>query len=972
MKKLLTILIALSLTLVLAACGEKGGEVVPPVNVEPVLAGVEDVNLTIGDDFDELDGVTATDEEDGDITASITVSGTVNLDEVGSYELTYSVTDSADATVTASRTVNVSDLDVVYPTGFFNYKFADTELRHTFMAAAEKYLMNNMAGGIPLFASGSFNLYSSRLQLPVDEYVAVMGFGTAFATMSADDSTVLMDDGNPGNVGEYTYRTTVGANPGTFNQWLYDTSTDSTLMGNYYDALYVYEFNAEKTGYEVNPSMAAANPVAQNATITETGKEVATTWQITLRDDLVWYFHPDTDAAFLGTNPDTAIDANDFIDTFKLAIDEQWFRAISGGGDFLNSSTGIAGAQAYVDGTGDWEDVGLRVVDDLTLEFEFVNEQSEWNVRYFLSSFVMTPINLEMYNYFEAGLGEGEINPYGTSEVNVAYHGAYYVSYYEADKIVRMRENVNYHSPDDFFFTGYDFSVITDSTIIFNEFIAGKLEATGLPTAEVENYEDHPGLRKVPGATTYRIMINGLGTVEAQREQFPEGSWIPEPLLANVDFKMAMFHAIDRQTLAEDILKVRTTNMYLFSNAYLVDPELGVPYRQTEQGMSVGEGLSPDTYGYNFDAARALFLSAIEDLIAEGAYEPGTSDNWNTIVIELNNYSDSESWDLACAYFKTAFEEAFVDEANYINVQVDIYTKDFPAIYYDYMMIGEFDMSVGGISGSTLDAASFLDTYCSDNRGGFTLNWGIDTTQADIEVIYYDFEGNRHREMWSFDAITSVLNGEVYVVDGEETDVPAAKDIEVTPTTVAFTIDQFSNVSYTNITYTMQYYDLDLGYLDAPGFVDLVPTSADVLVEGLVPYYYGYDETGAVIYQGDYQILVNYTYAEDNTKTGTSISAWFEMGELLTEDADAVVTETSIVFDLAINTDDNARAISTVQVFEEQSDESMLEVTPTVDFTNIDAASISGLTANTFYVVMVTFDDGEVAYLYFSTEAPAA
>jgi ABC-type oligopeptide transport system substrate-binding subunit len=962
---------ALALVFALAACK-------PPVEVEdlePVLAGVEDVNLTIGDLFDELEGVSASDEEDGDLTSSITVSGSVDLNAVGTYTITYSVEDSAGQVVTAARTVVVGDLDVVYPNGFYDYKFADTELRHDFMAAAENYLMHNMYGGVPLFASGSFNLYSSRLQLPVDEYVAVMGFGTAFATMSADDSTVKMDDGEFGNAGEYTYRTTVSTDPGTFNQWIYDTSTDSDLMGVYMDAPYAYEFNADKSGYEVVPSMAAGDPVAVGGDIAANGKPVSTVWEVTLRDDLEWFFHPDTAQAFLDTNPDTALEADDFIDTFKLAVDEQWFRAISGGGDFLSPEFGIKNMQEYIDGTVDWADVGLSVKDDgtnLTIVFEFLNDMSSWNIRYGLSSFVQTPIHTGYYDYLGEGLTGEETNPYGTDNDLIAYHGAFYVDYYESGKVVRMLANPNFHSPEDSFFTGYSFSVIADLTTTFNEFIAGKLEATGLPTPEVENYQNDPRLKKVPGATVYRMMINGLGTEEAQREQFPDGSWIPEPLLGNQYFKQALFFAIDRQTLAEDLLKTRTTTQYYFSNAYLVDPEIGVPYRQTEQGLSVGSDLSPDTFGYNFDAARDYFKFALDQLIADGAYEAGTADNWTEITIELNNYQDSESWDLACGYLKTAFEDAFQDDERFIKVKVEIYPKDFPAIYYDYMMIGEFDMSVGGISGSTLNAASFLDTYSSDNRSGFTINWGFDTGIAEIEVRY-ELDGEMQREMWSFDAICSALNGEIFLIDGEEAVVPAAKDIEVTPTTVAFEIDQFNNAAYNNITYTIEWYSIDDDvYYELDGYVDVVPAAAEVLVEGLMPFYYGYDETGSVIYQGDLQIKVEFGYVADPEKDGVTISPWFEMGALLTEASDAVIGLDSVVFDLVINVDDNARAISTVEVYEEQADESMLMVSPTVDFSDLSAASISGLTADTFYVVKVTFDDAEVAYLYFSTEAPAA
>ena len=41
-------------------------------------------------------GFSAADDEDGDLTSSVTVSGTVNPNRKGTYTLTYSVTDKAD------------------------------------------------------------------------------------------------------------------------------------------------------------------------------------------------------------------------------------------------------------------------------------------------------------------------------------------------------------------------------------------------------------------------------------------------------------------------------------------------------------------------------------------------------------------------------------------------------------------------------------------------------------------------------------------------------------------------------------------------------------------------------------------------------------------------------------------------------------------------------------------------------------
>lgn len=83
------------------------GDEAPSKNQPPVLHGVADLTLTVGDNFDKLAGVTATDVEDGDLTSRIAVTGEVNPNAAGKYELVYSVTDSQGLTVEKKRTISV-------------------------------------------------------------------------------------------------------------------------------------------------------------------------------------------------------------------------------------------------------------------------------------------------------------------------------------------------------------------------------------------------------------------------------------------------------------------------------------------------------------------------------------------------------------------------------------------------------------------------------------------------------------------------------------------------------------------------------------------------------------------------------------------------------------------------------------------------------------------------------------------------
>ena len=81
-------------------------------NQAPVISGVGNQTITVGESFDPLAGVTATDKEDGDLTSQIKVTGKVDTAKEGNYPLTYSVTDSAGNETIAKRVITVEKKEI--------------------------------------------------------------------------------------------------------------------------------------------------------------------------------------------------------------------------------------------------------------------------------------------------------------------------------------------------------------------------------------------------------------------------------------------------------------------------------------------------------------------------------------------------------------------------------------------------------------------------------------------------------------------------------------------------------------------------------------------------------------------------------------------------------------------------------------------------------------------------------------------
>lgn len=100
-----------------------------PVDQAPTISFADDLHLHLGQkSFNLMDGVSAHDVKDGDLTNKVVLCSTVDVNTEGTYQVTYKVTDSAGHKTSATRDVVVTnDAPVIHVSGN-----NQTEVGHAF------------------------------------------------------------------------------------------------------------------------------------------------------------------------------------------------------------------------------------------------------------------------------------------------------------------------------------------------------------------------------------------------------------------------------------------------------------------------------------------------------------------------------------------------------------------------------------------------------------------------------------------------------------------------------------------------------------------------------------------------------------------------------------------------------------------------------------------------------------------------
>ena len=666
--------------------------------------------------------------------------------------------------------------------GLFTYKKESNAERTRVLGILERYAVTTGICGVSLFENGGYVMYNPRITLGTENFIVGYGFGLlAEGAITAD----LEYEENPEwKRYNHTYEAT---DPGTLNYWNDQGAVVGDLHAQICGSYFTTFMNATKDGYDWVPELAKEKPQPVND---EDGDGMCTTWRFEVRtgDDGLKYktgSELDSRKAF----DDRPVALEDYETPWKMELTQA--NALYRGSELANTTSGaIAGAQDYYNATAAgandslWENVGIKTyVEDGKnyLEITFVDEQTQFYAMYYGNGSLYQPLPQEFVDQVTVtNLFSFNSDATETPVDNALSLGAYYVSRYDQDQQIVFSKNPNYvYADTKYAVEGIHYKIFPaaqeDTTAAFNEFLAGHFDSAGIPQEYLDEYRNDPRTRSTTGDSNFKLNFNAtdaetweyLFGEDGVVTQTPKSDyWELKPWLANHHFVQALSYSIDRQTFANARGSIPSVD-YLSSN-YMSDPENGLSYAVTQPHKDAVASLLADTdgCGYSLELARDYFRLALTELEAEGAITPGTKANPTVLHIEIawmRPTQEEQYHNEIKNFFETAFNDDSVCGGVY-QLSTDFWCGNvWSDVYYNKMMVGQFDIGFGSISGNSLDPIGFVSVLSSDQSisGSFTLNWGVDTNDPFAYPIVYDGKA------WSFDALYNAVNSQAIVNGGQ-------------------------------------------------------------------------------------------------------------------------------------------------------------------------------------------------------------
>lgn len=515
---------------------------------------------------------------------------------------------------------------------------------------------------------------------------------TSGTSSSAGTSSTASDSGDSSAAEEG--ETATGGSGGTLNMrnTMEPTSLNTLL------ATYAYDFTP------INAMIECLYRDDENDVPQPAGAET-----VDISDDkLVYTFHLREDATWSNGDPVVATD-------YEFA----WQQALNPkvASDYAYMLYFIHNAQPYFNGEVEWSEVGVKVIDEYTLEVTLDNP-----LPYATDLFAfptLAPINQKFYE--EVGADK-----YATDAEYFCCNGMYELTEWSHNSQIVFQKREEYWNADAVGPDEIVYKIITDSQAGLNSYLSREIDYTDLDSGEVVQQAEAAGFEVgvKPARSSYYLIVN-----------------TEDEFMSNQNLRLALAYAIDKQALIDTVYQNDNQPMTSF----------------TPPAIMGAAGADGPTFQEALLEERGEMYPASGDLEKAQEYLQAALEELGCTVDELNLSIDcaDDSLRRNCATF---LQEQWRQNLGIENIAVNsMQTKQVSA----NRQSGDYCMSLGGWSPDYNDAINFLDLWVTDggNNDSFWSNEEYDnliaqaTAEADEEV----------RQQYLFDA-EEILAAEMPVI----------------------------------------------------------------------------------------------------------------------------------------------------------------------------------------------------------------
>ena len=528
----------------------------------------------------------------------------------------------------------------------------------------------------------------------------LIGTGLVLAT------GILLSACGQSNTDTSTYSSTFSANPTTFN-YLLDYYADNTaVITNLVDGL------LENDSYgNLVPALAEDWSVSSDGL----------TYTYKLRKDAKWYTADGEEYA--------SVKAQDFVTGIKYAADNKG-QAM----DLIQNS--IKGLNDYVTGvTNDFSTVGVKALDDYTVEYTLTRPEPYWNSK--TTNSILFPVNEEFLKSKDKDFGT-------LTPDSILYNGPYLLKDFTSKSSIEYVKNPHYYDHDKVTIEKVKLAYFdgSDQEMTIRNFESGAYSIAGVyPNSSnyaktKEKYQDNI-VYSLQDKTSWYFNFNvNRKTYNHTAKTTDEQKKSAQTAILNKNFRQAINFGIDRtaysaQSNGEEAASKTLRNTLVPPTFVQVgDKTFGevtasklVNYGTEWSGINLAD--AQDAY-FNKEKAQAKFAEAKKELEAQGVTFPIHLD----VPVDQTNKNAVSGMNSV----KQTLETVLGSDNIVIDVQ-QLSTDDFGNVAFlaPNPAARDYDLNFDGWVGDYQDPSTYLDPFNAET--GFYLKiFGLDAKE-DQELI---------------------------------------------------------------------------------------------------------------------------------------------------------------------------------------------------------------------------------------------